>query len=156
MRDDIVAGVVALAEIVHLQIKYPGQFPVDPDNASFLPANMPPNLVKGQDAEDVGELMSALWPLVDAIVDLPFALPTAVAYAGIVVLELSSLRTVDEVAVVAPLRFPYVPGLLSFRESPSVLEAWAKLKTEPDAVMNRSMALSLMLSSPLSPASNAK
>jgi deoxyribonuclease V len=28
-----------------------------------------------------------------------------------------------------------VPGLLSFRESPSVLEAWARLKTEPDAVM---------------------
>ena len=28
-----------------------------------------------------------------------------------------------------------MPGLLSFRESPSVLEAWAKLKTEPDAVM---------------------
>src|SRR3712207_9528804 len=32
-------------------------------------------------------------------------------------------------------RSPYVPGLLSFRESPSVLEAWARLKTEPDAVM---------------------
>jgi len=28
-----------------------------------------------------------------------------------------------------------VPGLLSFRETPSVLEAWAKLKTEPDALM---------------------
>jgi deoxyribonuclease V len=37
--------------------------------------------------------------------------------------------------VVSETSFPYVPGLLSFRESPSVLEAWSKLKTEPDAVM---------------------
>ncbi len=56
-------------------------------------------------------------------------------YAAVVVLRLPSLAVVEEVGVVGETRFPYVPGLLSFRESPSVLEAWAKLKTEPDAVM---------------------
>jgi deoxyribonuclease V len=56
-------------------------------------------------------------------------------YTGIVVLRLSSLEVVEEVGIVSETKFPYVPGLLSFRESPSVLEAWAKLKTEPDAVM---------------------
>jgi deoxyribonuclease V len=56
-------------------------------------------------------------------------------YAAVVVLRLPSLEVVEEVGVVGETRFPYVPGLLSFRESPSVLEAWAKLKTEPDAVM---------------------
>jgi deoxyribonuclease V len=56
-------------------------------------------------------------------------------YAGIVVLKLPTLEVVEEVGVVSETKFPYVPGLLSFRESPSVLEAWAKLKTEPDAVM---------------------
>lgn len=56
-------------------------------------------------------------------------------YAGIVVLRLPSLEVVEEVGIVSETKFPYVPGLLSFRESPSVLEAWAKLKTEPDAVM---------------------
>ncbi|HYP52760.1 MAG TPA: deoxyribonuclease V [Pyrinomonadaceae bacterium] len=56
-------------------------------------------------------------------------------YAGIVVLRLPSLEVVEEVGVVSESRFPYVPGLLSFRETPSVLEAWAKLKTEPDALM---------------------
>src|ERR1051325_7663174 len=56
-------------------------------------------------------------------------------YAGIVLLRLPSLEVVEEVGVVSETRFPYVPGLLSFRETPSVLEAWAKLKTEPDAVM---------------------
>jgi deoxyribonuclease V len=56
-------------------------------------------------------------------------------YAGVVVLRLPTLEVVEEVGIVSETKFPYVPGLLSFRESPSVLEAWAKLKTEPDAVM---------------------
>src|SRR5215213_8841447 len=56
-------------------------------------------------------------------------------YAGLVVMRLPLLEVVEEVGVVSETRFPYVPGLLSFRETPSVLEAWAKLKTEPDAVM---------------------
>src|SRR5205085_11337645 len=31
--------------------------------------------------------------------------------------------------------FPYIPGLLSFREAPALLDAFAKLGTEPDAVI---------------------
>ena len=56
-------------------------------------------------------------------------------YTAVVVLRLPTLEVVEEVGIVSETKFPYVPGLLSFRESPSVLEAWAKLKTEPDAVM---------------------
>jgi deoxyribonuclease V len=67
--------------------------------------------------------------------DISFNKFEPTVYAGIVVLRLPSLEVVEEVGVVSETRFPYVPGLLSFRETPSVLEAWAKLKTEPDAVM---------------------
>ena len=67
--------------------------------------------------------------------DISFDKYSPVLYAGIVVLRLPSLEVVEEVGVVSETKFPYVPGLLSFRESPSVLEAWSKLKTEPDAVM---------------------
>lgn len=67
--------------------------------------------------------------------DISFNKFSPVVYAGIVVLRLPSLEVVEEVGVVSETKFPYVPGLLSFRETPSVLEAWAKLKTEPDAVM---------------------
>jgi deoxyribonuclease V len=56
-------------------------------------------------------------------------------YAGIVVLRLATLETIEEVSAVGETQFPYVPGLLSFREAPALLEAWAKLQTEPDAVM---------------------
>lgn len=67
--------------------------------------------------------------------DISFNKFSETVYAGIVVLRLPSLEVVEEAGVVSEARFPYVPGLLSFREAPSVLEAWAKLKTEPDAVM---------------------
>src|SRR5437762_4930187 len=67
--------------------------------------------------------------------DISFNKFEATVYAGIVVLKLPTLEVVEEVGVVSETKFPYVPGLLSFRETPSVLEAWAKLKTEPDALM---------------------
>ena len=56
-------------------------------------------------------------------------------YAGIVVLDIETLETVEEVGVISTALFPYVPGLLSFREIPSLLAAWQKLKNEPDVVM---------------------
>ncbi|MDT4897745.1 MAG: deoxyribonuclease [Acidobacteriota bacterium] len=67
--------------------------------------------------------------------DISFNKFSPIVYAGLVVMRLPSLEVIEEVGVVSETQFPYVPGLLSFREAPSVLEAWAKLKTEPDAVM---------------------
>jgi deoxyribonuclease V len=67
--------------------------------------------------------------------DISFNKFSSTIYAGIVVLALPSLEVIEEVGIVTETSFPYVPGLLSFRESPAVLEAWEKLKTEPDAVM---------------------
>lgn len=67
--------------------------------------------------------------------DISFNKYSTTLYAGIVVLRLPSLETVEEVGAVSETQFPYVPGLLSFREMPALLEAWGKLKTEPDAVM---------------------
>lgn len=67
--------------------------------------------------------------------DISFNKFEPTVYAGIVVVRVPSMEVLEEVGVVSETRFPYVPGLLSFREAPSVLEAWAKLKTEPDAVM---------------------
>jgi deoxyribonuclease V len=67
--------------------------------------------------------------------DISFNKFSPVVWAAVVVLSLPSLEVVEEAGVVSETKFPYVPGLLSFRETPSVLEAWAKLKTEPDAVM---------------------
>ena len=67
--------------------------------------------------------------------DISFDKFSPVLFAGIVVLRLPSLEVLEEVGVVSETKFPYLPGLLSFREASPVLAAWAKLKTEPDAVM---------------------
>jgi cbb3-type cytochrome c oxidase subunit III len=48
-----------ILNIVHDQIKYPGQYPTAQNNPDLLTANMPANLVKGQDAEDVAAYVAA-------------------------------------------------------------------------------------------------
>jgi cbb3-type cytochrome c oxidase subunit III len=49
----------AIANIVHDQIRFPGQYPTASNNPDYLKANMPANLVKGQDAEDVAAFVAA-------------------------------------------------------------------------------------------------
>ena len=56
-------------------------------------------------------------------------------YAGIVVIDLETMETVETASAVADLPFPYVPGLLSFRELPVLAEAWRQLTRRPDVVV---------------------
>ena len=67
--------------------------------------------------------------------DISFDKYSPTLFAGIVVLALPSLDVVEEAGVEAKVQFPYVPGLLSFREIPPLLEAWRRLRTTPDAIM---------------------
>lgn len=57
------------------------------------------------------------------------------AIAAIVVLDFQSLEIVDFVTHEDDVPFPYVPGLLSFRECPSIIAAGKKLRVEPDLIM---------------------
>lgn len=54
--------------------------------------------------------------------------------AAAVVLSYPELRVVEVQVVCGKLGFPYVPGLLSFREAPMILAACAKLEATPDLV----------------------
>lgn len=56
-------------------------------------------------------------------------------YAAVVVVRTEDGAVVEAQTAVRQSPFPYVPGLLSFREAPAVLEAFAKLKARPDAAM---------------------
>src|SRR2546430_5406580 len=58
-----------------------------------------------------------------------------VMYAGVVIWRAADNSVVETAAAVTETRFAYVPGLLSFREAPALLEAFAKLRTEPAVVM---------------------
>ncbi len=56
-------------------------------------------------------------------------------YAGIVVYGYPDMNELHRVGRRSTLTFPYVPGLLSFREVPLLLAALEKLETLPDAFM---------------------
>ena len=55
--------------------------------------------------------------------------------AAIVVLRNPDLTPIEAAVEDAPLVFPYIPGLLAFREGPAVLTAWHKLQNKPDLLM---------------------
>lgn len=55
--------------------------------------------------------------------------------AAIVVLSFPELEPIEQVTATRDSVFPYVPGLLSFREGPVVVDAFAKLRTRPDLLM---------------------
>lgn len=57
------------------------------------------------------------------------------ARAAVVVMSFPALVMVEQATATLPTAFPYVPGLLSFREIPVVLAALAKLTTQPDIVI---------------------
>jgi deoxyribonuclease V len=56
-------------------------------------------------------------------------------FAGIVVIDAATMETVDQATAVVEIGFPYVPGLLSFRELPAVQRAWGSLRTRPDVLI---------------------
>lgn len=56
-------------------------------------------------------------------------------FAAVVVMDARSLEVVETAGVRRAASFPYVPGHLSFRELPPLLEAFAELACEPDLVL---------------------
>lgn len=69
---------------------------------------------------------------VNTVAGVDVSFKNEVARAAIVVLSYPELTPVDYSLAELPVEFPYIPGLLAFREAPSVLAALEKLNTEPD------------------------
>lgn len=68
-------------------------------------------------------------------VDVGFEQDYAITRAAVAVLSLPELALRDRSIARRPTRFPYVPGLLSFREAPAVLDALAGLRELPDVLL---------------------
>jgi deoxyribonuclease V len=56
-------------------------------------------------------------------------------YAAVVILQAHTWEVIERSAIVTEAKFPYVPGLLSFREAPAVIEAFEKLSAWPDVLI---------------------
>lgn len=68
-------------------------------------------------------------------VDVSYDIADNLTRAYIVLFDAQSREMIMSVRAIAPTVFPYIPGLLSFREIPALLEAFACLPVRPDLLM---------------------
>lgn len=68
-------------------------------------------------------------------VDVGYDMVRNLAHASIVTMKLDDLAPLEQVQRFSPIPFPYVPGLLSFREIPAILAALSELQAMPDVLM---------------------
>ncbi|MBS3028825.1 MAG: deoxyribonuclease V [Dolichospermum sp. DET50] len=68
-------------------------------------------------------------------VDMGFLEDGKISRAAVAVLSFPDLQIVETSIAYQPTTFPYIPGFLSFREIPPVLDALEKLKTIPDIIL---------------------
>ena len=76
--------------------------------------------------DDLGEIKTV------AGIDVSIGRGWAEGKCGIVVLSFPDLETIETQTHIAPVTFPYIPGLLAFRELPIFFETYERLHIEPD------------------------
>ena len=96
-------------------------------------------------SEEAKAIQSQLAPLVTetpltgpirTVAGIDVSFPTNdVARAATVVLSYPDQTPLEQVTAELPVHFPYIPGLLSFRETPVVLKALQRLSAMPDVLI---------------------
>jgi deoxyribonuclease V len=67
--------------------------------------------------------------------DATYDKENGLAYGAIAVFSFPDLTLVEEAALACPTTFPYIPGLLTFREAPVLLKVWAGLRRRPEVLL---------------------
>lgn len=99
---------------------------VTPEEAIAIQARLRPQVIR---EDQFGPLQLV------AGVDVGFEQEGTVTRAAVAMLRFPTLELVETALARQPTRFPYVPGLLSFRETPAVLEALGQLSSLPDMLL---------------------
>lgn len=68
-------------------------------------------------------------------IDLGYDVKNDTSRAVVVVLSFPELELIEMSEAKLPIQFPYVPGLLSFRETPVAVKALEKLQNAPDVIL---------------------
>jgi deoxyribonuclease V len=109
-----------------MRIQTPHSWGLAPRQAAALQKELASRLILKDDFEDLRVIAGA---------DLALDDGKRVGFAGIVLFEYPSLKEIKWVSAQAPLTFPYIPGLLSFREGPILLKAFEQLDLLPDLIL---------------------
>lgn len=99
---------------------------VSPAEAIAIQEQLAPRVVREDDFANVNLV---------AGVDVGFEDENTVTRAAVAVLTFPELAPREEVVARLPVNFPYIPGLLSFREGPAILEALSRLEVRPDLLL---------------------
>ena len=67
--------------------------------------------------------------------DISFSQKSNRAYSAVIIFSFPELEILEEQHTIGNLSFPYIPGLLTFREGPLLIEAFKKIKIEPDVII---------------------
>jgi deoxyribonuclease V len=81
------------------------------------------------DKESPGEIITI------AGADISYSKQNDMFFAAVVLLAYPTMDVIEEASFAERAPFPYIPGLLSFREGPALLKAFEKLKSVPDCVI---------------------
>ena len=110
-----------------LSLQHPHPWDVSPDEAKQIQHRLVPKVRETPLDDDV-----------ETVGGIDVSIRDDMAQAAVVVLSLPALNVVDKAIHRSEVPFPYVPGLLSFRETPPVLPALEQLSTVPDVLMTDS------------------
>jgi len=67
--------------------------------------------------------------------DVSYSRKSNLGFAAITIFKYPEMELCEQKAVSMPIKFPYIPGYLTFREAPILLEAFQKLSLLPDLVL---------------------
>ncbi|MDD5687624.1 MAG: endonuclease V [Elusimicrobia bacterium] len=111
-----------------MKIKNKFEVPFSVQEAKVIQQNISNKIEFKSDYEDVSQINTV------AGCDVSYSKGEQQIYAAIVVLDIKTLNVLEKVKIKykGKFKFPYIPGYLSFREGPVLIEAIKKLKTEPD------------------------
>jgi deoxyribonuclease V len=67
--------------------------------------------------------------------DISFNKYSEIVYAGIILLKYPEMIVISHASVISRTSFPYISGLLAFREVPALVEVWNRLEIKPDLLV---------------------
>lgn len=115
-----------------MQIHHRHQWNVSPQEAIALQETLAADVISDQPID-----LAA----VRLVAGVDVSVKDNVSQAAVVILRYPELDVIETVRTQRPTPFPYIPGLLSFREGPVLEEAFQKLQHEPDAFIFDGMGI---------------